>query len=1387
MANSSHNEADTPTEQMPGGSPTPPSHGGNVYPGTGGLGFSVNPSVPPQDLSQDKLLATAPRASVADGKHSVPALGGIPLMAKLGQGGMGAVYYGIHPRLQSEVAVKVLPFNLADQQPEMVDRFFREAQVAAQINSPNLVAVMDVNEESGLYYIVMEFVRGASAGAYLRELTEAGQTGAPEATALDICLGASEGMAAAHEQGVIHRDIKLDNVMIPMAAGCEELLFPKAKLTDLGLARGEEIGKSLTGTQATMGTPGYMAPEQGMDAKRAGKPADVFSMGATLYALLAGEAPFAGSAIMKILMDTAYQPHVPIRERRPDVSAATATLIDRCLAKDPQERFPDAASLLEALRISRGALGRTDAEQRQAVSRLTGIQATAPGSAGNEAVIPPRPVAQAPSLTHVTPPQIPPQPAPSPAPVAVSSISESPSEQTPKSGSAWKVVAVLLVLIGLGAGGWFVKEQKEQAEKDRIFKSIGDAAREAERIDRTDRTAVQAAVTRLTALESKHTAMDEAALRPLRENRNRLAQHLESLIERKKRFEGMLATARALIVVDPESALKKISDAEELGQSDPDAGMPDLAKDSDLADLRLQAKKSQERISKEKRKHDFEVGYAAARDAAKNDDWKSAGSTLERILKLISDDEHPAKSAAAALLVKTKKELDRRARYAAKSKEIAELLGKQQWEKAKAAIESAIAMWPDAPDLATRREELRSIGEALKQKKLSDLLQNLREKRKAQAWTEALENLRQAEALAPRSDIVGKERTALLEGLHAAGTKRLWGEGIERDVKKGIALLQRGADLGHTPSLSTLGVVLLRGELVPGDEARARKLLTQAAAQKDAVSQHHLGVIYEEGRGVERDAKRAVKWFQEAAGQGFAPAMTNLGWMYEYGHGVAEDPKQATIWYEKAAKQGEVYALGNLADVLARGKGVEKDVKRSVSLLRKALAVPKRPLHEEHWFVFMNGSTVPKAGQPLQPWQTACTRMPVGRAKCILGLSYDMGTGIEENAEKAVQYYREAAEQGLAAAQHNLASMYRFGKGVPKDESEAANWYRKSAEQGFPYAQVWLADLYRLGNGVEKDPAEAAKWFRKAADQGHAHGQYGIGMSYALGEGVAKDEKVAAKWFRKAADQGHSEAEFYLGWFYDQGQGVPESRMEALKWFRKAAAQGHARAQLNLGFMYKHGRGVTKDYAEAAKWYRKAADLGLAEAQFELGLLYVAGHGVAKDEVKAVKWFRSAADQGLSGAQCFLGVCFSRGMGVPQDFSEALQWLRKAAAQGDIVAQNEIGLMYSEGRGVAQNHVEAVRWYRMAAEAGDPKAQLNLGMKYAKGEGVAKDFGEARRWFLKAAGHGNPEAELFLGVMYFNGEGVRKDRSIGIEWLKKAARHGNRQAQRDLRRLNVDW
>ncbi len=258
------------------------------------------------------------------------------------------------------------------------------------------------------------------------------------------------------------------------------------------------------------------------------------------------------------------------------------------------------------------------------------------------------------------------------------------------------------------------------------------------------------------------------------------------------------------------------------------------------------------------------------------------------------------------------------------------------------------------------------------------------------------------------------------------------------------------------------------------------------------------------------------------------------------------------------------------------------------------------------------------------------------------------------------------ATAGDPNAQFRLGFMYAHGLGVPQNFAEAIRWYRKAADQGSAVAEHNLAVRYAFA--VPPNFAEALRWYRKAADQGYAHSQSNLGVMYYQGQGVPQDYAEAVRWWRRAADQGVAPALDGLGDAYRMGRGVRQDDAEAVRWYRKAADQGLAEALSNLGDAYRRGQGVRQDDAEAIRLYRKAADQGLAEAQLNLGNLYSAGRGVAQDNTAAVGWYRKAADQGLASAQILLGRMYRDGTGVPQNYVQARMWLDLAATKGDAAA-----------------------------------------------------------------------------------------------------------------------
>jgi hypothetical protein len=272
-------------------------------------------------------------------QHLGKIYGNVKLTARLGQGAMGAVYRGVHLHFSRDVAVKVLLSG--DGKGHSRERFVREGQAAAKIKHENVVQILDAGDAQGVIYLVMELVEGFSLG---KILDDAGRLPPEAVTRLGV--GISQGLAAIHAKGIIHRDIKPDNILV----GHDRT----PKITDLGLAKqtdDPEINR-LTATGMVVGTPLYVAPENISDPKSATSAADIYSLGATLYHLLTGRPPFVEKTpyeVMRAHLESRVQ---PIRELAPGVPAGLAQLVERCLHKTPEKR-PTAKELADSL--SQGA------------------------------------------------------------------------------------------------------------------------------------------------------------------------------------------------------------------------------------------------------------------------------------------------------------------------------------------------------------------------------------------------------------------------------------------------------------------------------------------------------------------------------------------------------------------------------------------------------------------------------------------------------------------------------------------------------------------------------------------------------------------------------------------------------------------------------------------------------------------------------------------------------------------------------------------------------------------------------------------------------------------------------------------------------------------------
>ncbi len=256
-----------------------------------------------------------------------------PLLEKIGEGSAAVVYRAEDLRLGRDVAVKVLrPAYAAD--PEQAARFEQEARAAAGLAAPNIVDVYDYGRDAGAIYLVMQYVAGENLRQYLQR-----RGPLPPVEAARVALAVSRGLEAAHAHGIIHRDVKPQNILIDRQG--------QVRLTDFGIAKALG-GPGLTRVGMTYGTAAYLAPEQAT-GDPLGPPTDVYALGIVLFEMLCGQAPFRAENAAAVAYQQVYAAPPPLEGCAPATPPALAAIVTRALAKDPAQRYPSATALAAAL------------------------------------------------------------------------------------------------------------------------------------------------------------------------------------------------------------------------------------------------------------------------------------------------------------------------------------------------------------------------------------------------------------------------------------------------------------------------------------------------------------------------------------------------------------------------------------------------------------------------------------------------------------------------------------------------------------------------------------------------------------------------------------------------------------------------------------------------------------------------------------------------------------------------------------------------------------------------------------------------------------------------------------------------------------------------------
>jgi serine/threonine-protein kinase len=368
----------------------------------------------------------------------------------LGRGGMGVVVRARHLTLGEVVAIKLLNEELG-LTGEMISRFMREAQAAARLRSQHVVRVTDVGRlDDGMPYMVMELLEGQD----LAQLAAA-QVIAP-GYAANVVIQVCQALAEAHALGIVHRDIKPSNIFIVATASGK----PFVKVLDFGIAKAHDPidGAPITRTLSILGTPGYMSPEQLRSSRTVDGRTDVWALGVVLYEILEGRRPFTAESLPELCVQVAFEPH-PAFARTPP---ALAAVVDRCLAKQVEDRFASVGEVAEALlpfaddraqaqrdleqmaQLVRASADRLDDMIETPVAgRFDGTVAAQPAPPSVEGTVSAQPVRPSGAITI---------PTPTPTPIAAA----------PRRRGSWVVASILLLFAG-GAGAFVILRRESPA------------------------------------------------------------------------------------------------------------------------------------------------------------------------------------------------------------------------------------------------------------------------------------------------------------------------------------------------------------------------------------------------------------------------------------------------------------------------------------------------------------------------------------------------------------------------------------------------------------------------------------------------------------------------------------------------------------------------------------------------------------------------------------------------------------------------------------------------------------------------------------------------------------------------------------------------------------
>jgi uncharacterized protein len=337
--------------------------------------------------------------------------------------------------------------------------------------------------------------------------------------------------------------------------------------------------------------------------------------------------------------------------------------------------------------------------------------------------------------------------------------------------------------------------------------------------------------------------------------------------------------------------------------------------------------------------------------------------------------------------------------------------------------------------------------------------------------------------------------------------------------------------------------------------------LLSEAITGSPIAQYRIGVTYSDGLQTAKDYAKALHWINLAANEGLDKAQNRLGLMYLHGLGVNKSPLKALYWFEKAAKKGYPEAQLHLGQLYYYGDGVKKNASKGLLLIQ--LAASKGNFLALQTLAQINAipSLLEKAnrGEP--------------RAQMNIAMAYFYGHGMKKNYEKALNWWKKAANN------HNQSAMIQLKLIHSYDTTKSL------AQKGNTKAQLQLANYYLEGKAVPQNTQKAVTILEKLANIGNVKALYGLGMVYYEGNGIAQNLKQSFELIEKAAHKDYPPALVQLGYYYDNGITVKKNPIKAIKWYKKAAFKNYAKAQYQLAQLYYRKKTTRDNKINAYVWF----------------------------------------------------------------------------------------------------------------------------------------------------------------------------------------------------------